>query len=84
MEFAYEREDQVCLGGHSGNGMHVCLPFDAVGTKLSTDISGFSASAAVIVRIPYLHDYKDPDFLCEFLSLHLHTPGKINRVKSSN
>lgn len=25
----------------------------------------FSASAAVIVRIPFLHDYKDPDFLCE-------------------
>lgn len=30
-----------------------------------TDLQ-FSASAAVIVRIPYLHDYKDPDFLCEF------------------
>ena len=25
----------------------------------------FRASAAVIVRIPYLHNYKDPDFLCK-------------------
>lgn len=28
-----------------------------------------SASAAVIIRIPFLHDYKDKDFLCEFQSL---------------
>lgn len=27
---------------------------------------GCVASAAVIVRIPYLHDYKDPNFLCKF------------------
>jgi hypothetical protein len=27
-----------------------------------------SASAAVIIRIPYLKDYKDPNFLCEFVS----------------
>jgi len=25
---------------------------------------GFSASAAVVIRIPYLHDYHNPDFLC--------------------
>lgn len=30
----------------------------------------FSASAAVIIRIPYLKDYKDPDFLCEYLHQH--------------
>lgn len=29
--------------------------------------SVYRASAAVIVRIPYLHTYKDPDFLCKFL-----------------
>lgn len=27
---------------------------------------GCVASAAVIIRIPYLHDYKDPDFLCKY------------------
>lgn len=27
---------------------------------------GCVASAAVIIRIPYLHDYKDKDFLCEY------------------
>lgn len=30
---------------------------------------GCVASAAVIIRIPYLHDYKDKDFLCEYLFL---------------
>lgn len=33
--------------------------------RLSTDVFWYSASAAVIVRIPFLHDYKDTDFLCE-------------------
>lgn len=32
---------------------------------------GCVASAAVIVRIPYLHDYKDTDFLCKF-ALYIH------------
>jgi hypothetical protein len=41
----------------------LCLPRSLL-TRLQ-----FSASAAVIVRIPFLHDYKDPDFLCESCSL---------------
>lgn len=31
---------------------------------------GCVASAAVIVRIPYLHNYKDADFLCKFALYH--------------
>lgn len=27
---------------------------------------GCVASGAIIIRIPYLQDYKDHDFLCEF------------------
>ncbi|KAJ5111522.1 hypothetical protein N7532_002057 [Penicillium argentinense] len=41
-------------------------------TALATILGmGCVASAAVIIRIPYLHDYKDDDFLCEY---HLHCP----------
>lgn len=29
----------------------------------------YSASAAVIIRIPFLHDYKDENFLCESSSI---------------
>jgi hypothetical protein len=39
---------------------------------------GGIASAAVIVRIPYLSDYKDPDFLCKFA---LYTPYTVSRKR---
>jgi hypothetical protein len=42
---------------------------------------GCVASAAVIVRIPYLHHYKDTDFLCKFLFVSLLSEGE-NRLTS--
>lgn len=35
-----------------------------------------SASTAVIIRIPYLKDYRDPDFLCEFIRWDFLLKGK--------
>lgn len=42
-----------------------------------SDIHGYSASAAVIIRIPFLHDYKDKDFLCEFRASDLLHPFRL-------
>jgi hypothetical protein len=53
---------------------------------------GCVASAAVIIRIPYLHDYKDPDFLCRYSiqisrsssSGKLHSQVKIREPYTNN
>lgn len=62
MESADEYADQVRSGWYSGHGLRVCV--DPVVSMFKADFP-ISASAAVIVRIPYLHDYKDEDFLCK-------------------
>ena len=56
---------KAALAGILGMGcMYVEMDrFKCLCLELTGDKS--SASAAVIVRIPYLHDYKDDDFLCE-------------------
>ncbi|KAJ5815859.1 hypothetical protein N7447_008092 [Penicillium robsamsonii] len=54
---------KAALAGILGMGCMYVYPVDALGIGLNTDPLGYSASAAVIIRIPFLHDYKDIDFL---------------------
>lgn len=41
--------------------MHVCYR----ASSMCSTLTDFSAGAAVIIRMPYIHDYEHRDFLCE-------------------
>jgi len=64
--------------------MRVCFHFDVLIQILLLTFLEYSASAAVIIRIPFLHDYKDEDFLCEFPHFNLtgHRPNSNITIKS--
>ena len=57
---------KAALAGILGMGCMYVWLFDIPEVRLSTDVFYCSASAAVIIRIPFLHNYEDTDFLCEF------------------
>lgn len=56
---------KCALAGILGMGCMYVLFFSWLRIRLSTDPFWYSASAAVIIRIPFLHDYKNVDFLCK-------------------
>jgi hypothetical protein len=60
-----EQTYQGCTGQHSEYGLHVGSA-NAPSKRYRCWHYHASASAAVIVRIPYLHQYKNPEFLCKF------------------
>jgi hypothetical protein len=76
MEPANEHKDKGRFGRYPQLGLHVGLSRSYLYSTClfgsNTDCPTLSASAAVIVRIPYLHHYKDTEFLCKF---RLHTLG---------
>lgn len=49
-------------------------------TNNLANIFGHSASAAVIIRIPFLHDYKDTDFLCGFPNADSELPCRFEQA----
>lgn len=46
-----------------------CMYVSDVRPNDGTKLTILSASAAVVARIPYLHNYKSPEFLCKLLFL---------------
>jgi hypothetical protein len=44
-----------------------CMYVSDVRPNDGTKLTILSASAAVVARIPYLHNYKSPEFLCKLL-----------------
>lgn len=57
-----DRRTKIAVSGILGiAGMFVCSAFSQSRFWLKTHF--YRASAAVIVRIPFLHHAKDPDFL---------------------